>query len=91
MKLEINLPVFFIFFRKLMHTKTKEVTDKYIEHNMCTVISCVSTGGINFILYHLSSIHFTSSLFVPNFPFAFTPARLCRPPVHIGMQNHLAA
>ena len=68
-----NVPVFG-FCRKLAHTNPQQITVKGSEHNTRTLFSRVSTGGDNFVLYPLSSINFTSSLFLPNYIFASASA-----------------
>ena len=62
------------FRRKPAHTKTQQGTDKASEHNGRKVFLPVSTGGVNFVFYPLSSIHFTSSLFAPTSFFASASA-----------------
>ena len=49
---------------------SSQSTDKASEYNMCKVFSRVSKVGVNFVLYPLSSIHFTSSLIAETSLFA---------------------
>ena len=69
--------VFFGFCRKLSRTKTQQSTDKASGHNMRIVflrylvfLTPVLTGVVSTLSYHLSSIQYTSSLFVPTSLFA---------------------
>ena len=70
---------FFGFRRKLACTKPQQSTDKASEHNGRTVFTRVSSGGVNFVFYPLSSLHFTSSIFVPTLLFAsaYATSRVC--------------
>ena len=77
----------FGFFRKLAHTKNQQGTYKTSKHNGRTVffsalvlLQRASTGVMSTSYYHLSSIHYTSSLFVISSIFASTSAtkRVCR-------------
>ena len=54
-------PSFFRFLRKLTDTKFEQITDKVSENNGHTIFSRISTGGVNFIFYHLFYINYTYS------------------------------
>ena len=73
---------FFVYRRKLTHTKTQQRTFKASKHSRCTVFLRVWTGGVNFAFYPSSSIHVTSSLFMlpPLFSSASTTDGVCCPP-----------
>ena len=75
-------PVFFGFCSKLTRTKTQQSTDKASENNWRTVFKRVSSGGVNFVFYPLSYLHFTSSLFAPTYLLASSPTNtgVRRPP-----------
>ena len=46
-------------------TKTEQIIEKDIKHNGRTLLTLRLTGGgVNFVFYHLSSLHFTSSLYL---------------------------
>ena len=65
----INVQVFFGLCRKLARTKTQQISDKASKHNGRKVFLQLSTGGVNFIFYTLSSIKFTSSLFAATYQY----------------------
>ena len=80
---------FFGFCRKLTRTKKQQSTYKAIGHNGHTVRTRVSSGGIKFVFYLLSFLHFTSSIFasISLLDFTSTTARLLPPPPHPSKQG----
>ena len=103
-----------VFFRKLARTKTQQGTDKASEHKGRTVflwafvfLTCASIGVMSTLYYHLSSIHYTSSLFAPTYLFvsAYATGRVhhhwqsmppptteySAPLVWAGMRKHITA
>ena len=83
----INVQVFSGFRRKLAHTKTQQRTDKSSKHTGCTVFTRVSSGGVNFVFYPLSYLHFISSLFAPTSLFASASATAGVPPTPRGISG----
>ena len=72
-----------------MRTKTKKITDKAGKLNRFTVFMCVLTVGcVRFVFYHLPSLHFTSSVFVPTS--LFSSFYLARYWFHFQDCNHVS-
>ena len=75
----------------LVHVCTKNQQNIYkeSEHNGRTVFMRVSSGGVNFVFYPLSSINFTSSLFATTYLFtsASDTAGVPPPPDRMGIIN----
>ena len=65
-------PGFSGFCRKLVRTKNQQLKEKLREYNGRKVFPRVSKGVVTFVLYTLSSIHYTYSLFATTSIFAST-------------------
>ena len=65
--------------------KTEQSIEKANKNNGHKVFLCISTGSVNFVLYPLSSINFTSSLFSKTslFPPSLSPTEYAVP-----LKNH---
>ena len=61
---EKHVPIFWIVQENCAH-KNKKRTERTIERRGSAVLSRVSIGGVNFVLYYLSYIHFPYSQFAP--------------------------
>ena len=83
----------FGFHRKLAGTKTQQSTDKASKYNGRTVFMYVSTCGVNFVFYLLSSIYITYSLFAPTslFESIFATDRVRHPPIVITTPPRFSA